>query len=293
MQLFIVDAFTTEPFHGNPAGVVLLSMQEPPPPVRFMQQLAAELRHSETVFVQPTGPRDFTLRYFTPAEEAALCGHATLSAFTVLRETGRLAPGLYHAHTAAGTLAISLEKDRCWLEVAPPKLLHTFQPSQWKALYQAFALPLSAKPNNLFPQTVNVGLSDILLPVRSPALLQAAQPDRAQIIALSKACQAVGIHLYALSPTPEATALCRNFAPLYGIDEEAATGTANAALTYSLYQQGRIQAGTINTFAQGAALQRPAQIYTRLDGQRLQVGGQACLVFSGTLAPALMEAAQL
>ena len=76
MQLFIVDAFTAEPFHGNPAGVVLLSMQEPPPPVRFMQQLAAELRHSETVFVQPTGPRDFTLRYFTPAEEAALCGHA-------------------------------------------------------------------------------------------------------------------------------------------------------------------------------------------------------------------------
>ena len=239
MQLFIVDAFTTEPFHGNPAGVVLLSMQEPPPPVRFMQQLAAELRHSETVFVQP------------------------------------------------------FEKGRCWLEVAPPKLLHTFQPSQWKALYQAFALPLSAKPNDLFPQTVNVGLSDILLPVRSPALLQAAQPDRAQIIALSKACQAVGIHLYALSPRPEATALCRNFAPLYGIDEEAATGTANAALTYSLYQQGRVQAGTINTFAQGAVLQRPAQIYTRLDGQRLQVGGQACLVFSGTLAPALMEAAQL
>ena len=98
--------------------------------------------------------------------------------------------------------------------------------------------------------------------MHSPALLQAAQPDRAQIIALSEACQAVGTQLYALSPTPEATALRHNSAPLYGIDEEAAIGTANAAL------------------------KQPTQIYTQLDDQRFQVGGQACIVFTDTLTPA-------
>ena len=180
MQLFHVDVFTAVPFQGNPAGVVLLPQEGSFPSDRFMQQLAAELKHSETVFVLPTGPLDLALRYFTPAAEVALCGHATLAAFIVLRETKALASGRYRAQTAAGTLSVDLTEDVCWLEVAPPKVQQTFKPSQWAALYQAFALPVSAKPNDLFPQTVNVGLSDILLPVHSPDLLQAAQPDRAR-----------------------------------------------------------------------------------------------------------------
>ena len=79
MRYYIVDAFTSEPFGGNPAGVVLLDGDFPSD--RLMQQIAAEFRYSETVFVQQQGCNEFTMRYFTPAGEVDLCGHATVAAF--------------------------------------------------------------------------------------------------------------------------------------------------------------------------------------------------------------------
>ena len=74
MQYYIVDAFTNKPFGGNPAGVVLLDNDFPAD--SLMQQVAAELRYSETAFVQRNGANEFTVRYFTPKSEVDLCGHA-------------------------------------------------------------------------------------------------------------------------------------------------------------------------------------------------------------------------
>ena len=283
MQLFIVDSFTHAPFWGNPAGVVLLETGEAFPADAFMQNLAAELKHSETVFIQPLGPASFTLRYFTPKSEVSLCGHATIAAFTVLRKTGRIAAGLYQAHTLTGTLAVTVEEDMIWLEMAEPKLAHIFSPNQWPALYQALALDPLVRPEHLAPGLVNVGLSDILLPVKTPAQLQAAKLNHQAVISLCEMYHAAGVHLFCLSDEAEITAHCRNFAPLYGIDEEAATGTAAVGLTYYLHKQGLLPARSRYTFKQGQALNRPALLYTRLDGECLQLGGQACLIFSGLL----------
>ena len=83
MDFFIVDAFTSESFGGNPAGVVLLERGQSFPPEVLMTKVAAELRYSETAFVQPCGDGHFTLRYFTPTGEVDLCGHATIAAFGV------------------------------------------------------------------------------------------------------------------------------------------------------------------------------------------------------------------
>ena len=79
MQYYIVDAFTEKLFGGNPAGVVLLDNDFPPD--RLMQQVAAELRYSETAFVRQDGADEFTVRYFTPRSEVDLCGHATIATF--------------------------------------------------------------------------------------------------------------------------------------------------------------------------------------------------------------------
>ena len=285
MQIFVVDAFTAKPFQGNPAGVAWLKSETAFPEASFMQHLAAELKHSETVFVRQISPTEFALRYFTPLNEVDLCGHATLAAFTMLRQSQVISPGQYMAHTSAGILAVSVTAELIWFEVAPPQLVHTFCPSQYAELYQALGLTPLAKPEALLPQIVSVGLSDILLPVRSLDLLQSAQLVREQVMRLSQKYQVTGVHLYCLSQTADYTAHCRNFAPLYGIDEEAATGTASAALTYSLRSQGILKDGQINTFSQGESLGRPAQIYTRADGQRVQVGGQACLLLSARLYP--------
>ena len=107
MKYFIVDAFTREAFGGNPAGVVLLDQDFPDE--RLMTQVAAELRYSETAFVQHNGPKEYTVRYFTPTGEVDLCGHATISTFGVLREQGLIADGdVCLNHTLAGDLEVAI-----------------------------------------------------------------------------------------------------------------------------------------------------------------------------------------
>lgn len=105
MKYFIVDAFTSEAFGGNPAGVVLLGKNGQFPDDELMRLVAAELRYSETAFVRQDGPCEFTVRYFTPASEVDLCGHATIATFGLLRQEGVVADGaVCMNHTLAGDL---------------------------------------------------------------------------------------------------------------------------------------------------------------------------------------------
>ena len=98
MRYFIVDAFTEQPFGGNPAGVVLLDSF---PSEELMRKIAAELRYSETAFIRRHSTQEFTVRYFTPEAEVDLCGHATIASFFVLFHKG-LASGQCLCHTRAG-----------------------------------------------------------------------------------------------------------------------------------------------------------------------------------------------
>src|SRR5437764_986532 len=89
--IFVVDAFASGPFRGNPAAVVLLEAGDTPD-VAWMQSVAAEMRHSETAYVQPRADGGFDLRWFTPEVEVDLCGHATLASGHVLWTEGHLPP---------------------------------------------------------------------------------------------------------------------------------------------------------------------------------------------------------
>ena len=104
MQYYIVDAFTDKPFGGNPAGVVLLDSDFPAD--SLMQQVAAELRYSETAFVQRNGANEFTVRYFTPRSEVDLCGHATIATFGLLWQLGKVGDEICLNHTLAGDLEV-------------------------------------------------------------------------------------------------------------------------------------------------------------------------------------------
>ena len=105
----------------------------------------------------------------------------------------------------------------------------------------------------------------------------------AALSALSKEMEVVGVHAFALSDDGF-TAHVRNFAPLYGIPEESATGTANAALTHYLQHRGCIAPGAACRFMQGEAMDRPSVIDTTIDGEgRIWVGGPSCIVASGEL----------
>lgn len=111
MRIRIVDAFTDRPFHGNPAGVLLLDGAFPPD--SWLQQVAAEVNLSETAFARPLpagGEADWELRWFTPAAEVDMCGHATLATAHVLATTGR-ASGLIRFAARCGILTARTAED--------------------------------------------------------------------------------------------------------------------------------------------------------------------------------------
>ena len=279
MELYVADAFTTVRFSGNQAGVALLRAGEFPAE-SLMRALAGELKHSETAFVKQTGPKAFHIRYFTPVEEVDLCGHATIAAFTVLRDTGAIAPGDYALHTRSGNLEIGVGADAVWMDMAAPQDGRSFSEVEQEELYAAYGLTLADRPEGLEPQAVSTGLMDILLPVKDLETLERAEQNEAQVTRLSEGYNVVGVHMFC-PHTPDAAAHCRNFAPLYAIPEEAATGTSNGALTWYLYRRGLIQAGADNRFVQGEKMGKPSEILSRItedgSGIKVRVGGRALL----------------
>jgi len=284
MELFIVDAFTDHIFGGNQAGVVLLREEQAFPDDRLMQRIAAELKHSETAFVKQIQNSVYQLRYFTPEGEVELCGHATVSAFTVLREQGRIACGDFIAKTQSGDLRVSVEPDKIWLEMPQGELIRALTTEEASRVYAAYGLSESDRVVGMRPAIVKVGLADILLPVSSKHVLDHATQNRDAVIQLSRDCGLVGVHMF-FSPEDKApTAYCRNFAPLFGIDEESATGTSNASLTHYLNMQGRIQPNVVNTFVQGEAMGKPSTILSKVDEQsRIWIGGNAVISVQGVL----------
>lgn len=112
---------------------------------------------------------------------------------------------------------------------------------------------------------VSTGLKDILVPIDTAANLEKLVPDRKAISAISQNKEVVGIHAFSLIDDEDLTAVCRNFAPLYGIDEEAATGTANCALACYLYKNGIKRNPYI--FEQGHNLNSISQIYVNIKSE--------------------------
>lgn len=275
MQYYIVDAFTDKPFGGNPAGVVLLDKDFPTD--SLMQQVAAELRYSETAFVQQNGPKEFTVRYFTPKSEVDLCGHATIAIFGLLKEEGIVPSGSTCLnHTLAGDLAVRVG-DSVMMQMATPRVME--REVDVEHLCHIMGCRVPAMPVEI----VSTGLPDIILPVSTLAELEALNPDMEALSQLSRELEVVGVHAFS-AVGDQFTAHVRNFAPLYGVDEESATGTANAALTHYLQRRGMAVPGADYSFMQGEKMGRPSVVETSLtpDGQ-VYVGGRWYTVAKGEL----------
>ena len=291
MKFYIVDAFTEEIFGGNPAGVVLLPQGIDFPEDEIMIKTARELRYSETAFIKSLGNDEFNIRYFTPVEEVELCGHATIASFKALVRSGLVeTSGTYINHTLAGALNITIKDKVIFMDMAKPLKIHEMaNQTDLEALYQIMGLSYQdqkARGLTMLPQTISTGLPDIIMPVVSQKDLEAITPDFPALSLFSKDHQAVGVHAFTLEGT-DATCHVRNFAPLLGIDEEAATGTANGALTYYGYLNDFIQAGDESTFIQGEKMGRPSEVYSRLEVDQgkvlIQIGGKAVILAEGEI----------
>ena len=281
MKFYIVDAFTSVPFGGNTAGVVLLEDDKGFPSDTLMQRIAAQLRYSETAFIKQNGEKDFTIRYFTPEGEVDLCGHATIASFKVLMECGRTTEGdVCLNRTLAGDLNVYVG-EQIMMDMATPQVVG--KEVEMKELYRIMAGREMETVQELPVEIISTGLPDIILPLASVEELQSLKPDMQALAKLSKELEVTGVHAFAIADD-NYTAHVRNFAPLYGIDEESATGTANGALSYYLFRHGIAKEGDRCTYLQGEAMGRASEITAKvMAGGKIKVGGNAAIMASGEL----------
>jgi PhzF family phenazine biosynthesis protein len=280
MQKIIVttlSVFARTTRGGNPAGVVLDAdrLSEP-----SMQKIAARAGLSETAFVQKSTAADFKIRFFTPAAEVDLCGHATLAVFSLLFGLRRIPAGRHSQETKAGILGVEVQADgTVFMEQTLPSFENAIDCGE---VAGSLGIGLDSLAPDLPVQIVSTGLRDIIVPIISLRALSSLEPDLDRIADISKKHGAVGYHAFSRETKQKSTAHCRNFAPLYGIPEEAATGTSSGALACYLFKQGRItdQQARRLVFEQGYGMGRPSVILVRLEiGNNeitgVHVGGKA------------------
>lgn len=263
-EMLIVDAFAEEPFTGNPAGVCFL---EAPAAEDWMQKVAAEMKHSETAFLVPQGDA-WSLRWFTPAVEVNLCGHATLASAHALWSTGRLAAEAEaRFDTRSGRLTCRRDGQRIVMDFPATPPTETTAPARLLS-----ALGLAAEP-----RWVGRYREDFLVEVGSEAELLALNPDfRAVAARGGKGLRGVVV---TARPTRErADFVSRFFAPGAGVDEDPVTGSAHCALApYWVAQLGR------NPLTGYQASQRGGWVGVEVQGERVLLSGEAVTVLAGRL----------
>jgi len=286
VQTYIVDAFTRDGAGGNPAGVVLDAEQYSE---QEMQHIANVLGFSETAFVSEIESHTHNVRFFTPTAEVRLCGHATIASYALLSLKNKIQPGSFTMITKAGPQRISLDDGLVSMTQNLPEFGSTLQPND-------VAPCLGLQPQDLkniqgLPiQIASTGLHKIFVPIRSLDRLMAIQPNFAKIEAFSRTNGTIGMYCYSLESLDNATAHCRNFAPVVGIQEDSATGTSAAALSCVLHRFGVLpkQPTLKLTYEQGYSINQPAELIVLLETSaqqitNIQVAGRAILRQSRTI----------
>lgn len=294
LTIYQVDAFASEAFGGNPAGVV--------PDARGlsevdMQNIAKEMNLSETAFIIPIDEYNYKVRFFTPISEVDLCGHATIGSFYLLAYKNIIKPineGIkkVYQETKAGRLGVEIYYDKgkvekVMMEQSKPKDIGRLEDID--LLLECFNLEkkdIGIEGKFINPKIISTGLLDLFLPLNDKKTLDNLKVDFNKIIELSKKAKVTGIHVFYLSEKNSDKVYTRNFAPLVGINEEAATGTANGGLIYFL-KKGEYISGKEIVSIQGEYLKRPSKIYCTIDKEgesyNIKVGGKAKLILEGIM----------
>jgi PhzF family phenazine biosynthesis protein len=258
MLLLQIDAFTAEPFKGNPAAVCLLDRERD---AQWMQNVAMEMNLAETAFLLQRGD-DWSLRWFTPTVEVDLCGHATLASAHALWEQ-HLHEGEIRFHTRSGVL--TAKRDGEWIELDFPATREQRIDPPAELLEALNVKPVYSGKNKF----------DYILELESEEAVRNVEPDHALLRKLP-------VRGVIITSRPAAGReydfVSRFFAPGAGVDEDPATGSAHCCLTpYWAERMGR------NEFTAFQASPRGATLRVRLDGDRVKLKGRAVTVFRADL----------
>src|SRR5688572_14143291 len=212
MKLLVIDAFTDRPFAGNPAAVCLLDRQRED---SWMRSVAAEMNLSETAFVRAV-ENGFELRWFTPAIEVELCGHATLASAHALWAEGVVPSNeSISFHTKSGTLRCKHSGDLIELDFPATPAVPADPPA---GLCEALLIR---------PSFVGRSKFDKFLVLESEEVVRGLKPD---FQALRRIQGMRGVIVTSRSSDARFDFVSRYFAPGAGIDEDPVTGSAHCCL---------------------------------------------------------------
>jgi PhzF family phenazine biosynthesis protein len=262
--LYIVDAFTSRLFHGNPAGVCPL---EAWPPDATLQAIAAENNLAETAFFVRDGAGRYSLRWFTPVLEMDLCGHATLaSAWIVLTA---LDPPLKRVvfSSRSGDLAV----DRGTADGSEVLVLDfPSRPGERQGVDIAVSQALGLRCRELYAARDYLAVYASEEEVRSlkPDMAMLAKLDRFGVIATAPGAPGSGVDF-----------VSRFFAPKAGVPEDPVTGSAHCTLIP--YWSGRLGVSDLRARQVSA---RGGELYCQDRGDRVRIGGHAVTYLEGTIS---------
>lgn len=301
LQFYQADVFTDRPFGGNPVAVIPEAggLSD-----GILQHIAREMNLSETVFVFP--PTDANavakVRIFTPLQEIPFAGHPILGTFFVLGTLGRLplhgaaTRMLYECNLGSFPIEVHTEgKEIRQVVMTQPKPQFLGTIEDVKDLYEiakALGLAKSQLMNSKFPlEIVSTGLPILIVPVRTLTAVRSIEPDIAGITEVCTRHGVNGLMTFTTMTVEEDSAVhTRMFAPLIGVVEDPATGSASGALGAYLVHHGVVEVfpATEIVSEQGYELERPSRILIRIESdddaiQDVKVGGQAVMVIEGSL----------
>ena len=258
MKLLQIDAFTEQPFRGNPAAVCFLDRERD---AQWMQNVASEMNLSETAFLLARDG-DFSLRWFTPSTEVDLCGHATLASAHALWEENAF-DGEARFHTRSGVLKANRDGD--WIELDFPATR-----DQRADAPQALLDALGVKK----PVYVGRNKFDYVVELRSEDEVRALNPDHAAL----RNVQVRGVIVTSRGANGAYDFVSRFFAPGSGVDEDPVTGSAHCCLApFWSERLGK------SDFVAYQASRRGGTLRVRLQGDRVKLLGRAVTVLRGEL----------
>ena len=276
-----VNAFTESPEGGNPAGVVLDS---PDLTDEQMKHVSKVLSVSETAFVFPSKKADYKIRFFSPDVEVNLCGHATIATFFTMALEGIFSQNINTVitqETKAGVLPVDIyfsdeTVDRVMMTQATPRYKDICL--DISILADSLNISVDEIDDSLPKQIVSTGLFTLPLCVKSFDTLKAINPDFEKI---KKLCSRFGVgsfHLFTFDTIePNSTYHARNFAPVYGVNEDPVTGTANGAVCSYLLKNKIVKDRNL-ICEQGDIMGRPGRVFVEIGIDEVKVGGKARVV---------------
>jgi len=276
-----VNAFTESLEGGNPAGVVLDS---PDLTDRQMKHVSKVLSVSETAFVFPSKKADYKLRFLSPAVEVDLCGHATIATFFTMALYGVFSQNIntiITQETKSGVLPVDIyfsdeTADRVMMTQAIPRYKDICL--DISILADSLNISVDEIDDSLPKQIVSTGLFTLPLCLKSFDILKAINPDFEKI---KKLCSRFGVgsfHLFTFDTVePDSIYHARNFAPIYGVNEDPVTGTANGAVCSYLIKNKIVKNRNL-ICEQGDIMGKPGRVFVEIDIDEVKVGGKARIV---------------